>query len=254
MLAIATAALIVLATTAEAATSKYDYGGRDSYKMNDYLHYEPSFESHYAEQHYSRLAENDYREPHHDSYDEEHYGGDAYSEEPSYIESWKFRPTYKQTYDYRHKRSVEVREGQQCDYFDGKNRCFVCNSRRGCKQNKKYKPPKTGEDIAAIQGNIIRNEGRGGQMLELSEPYSVEVDRDGLEREGQSRCKCTNVGPRGRHTACSVGSKFDGGGFFCYVKSTCKDSKISRVNDNLEYSTGACCGFLSPCPGSEVGS
>merc|ERR1711879_470009 len=92
MLAIVTAALIVLATTAEAAISKYDYGGRERHKHYDdgsyepkrYDHgsYKPSFESHYADQENSHgpsyYADRDYREPHHDSYDEDHYGGDAY--------------------------------------------------------------------------------------------------------------------------------------------------------------------------------
>merc|ERR1712117_770240 len=63
MLATATAALLALATTAQAAT-KYD-SGHEAYKMRDYVH-----ESYYAEE--------DYREPDHYS-----YGGDAYSEEPS---------------------------------------------------------------------------------------------------------------------------------------------------------------------------
>jgi len=97
MLAIAIPALIVLATNAQAAT-KYNYGGRDSYEPShehrgygrEYKSFDP-YESHYAEDYY--------REPHHDS-----YGGDAYSEEPTYTE-----PYTKSTY--RHKRSA--REGQQ---------------------------------------------------------------------------------------------------------------------------------------------
>jgi len=118
MFAIATAALIVLATTAEAAT-KYNYGGRGSYKpsyehrvygseykkydhgheayaMRDYSH-EPSYKGHYDDQYYSHEPsyESHYREPHHDSYDEG-YGGDVYSEN-----SMKSRQTY------RHKRSVQ---------------------------------------------------------------------------------------------------------------------------------------------------
>merc|ERR1719322_1627755 len=87
MLVIAAAALLVLSSTAEAA-SKYNYGGRDSY--------EPSYKRRYAGQ--------AYREPHHDSYDEDHYGRDAYSEEPTYTYELQSRPSY------RHKRAV--RQGQ----------------------------------------------------------------------------------------------------------------------------------------------
>merc|ERR1712117_798296 len=103
MLAIATAALIVLATTASSepyehrvhgSVYKYD-SSHEAYKMRDY---EPSYERHYAEA--------DYREPHHDRYDEDHYGGDAYSEVPTYP-STKSRHTFK-------KRSFHhgVRDGQ----------------------------------------------------------------------------------------------------------------------------------------------
>ena len=38
-----------------------------------------------------------------DGYDEDYYGGDAYSEEPSYTYEPKSRPTYKQIHDYRRK-------------------------------------------------------------------------------------------------------------------------------------------------------
>merc|ERR1712027_10871 len=54
MFAIATAALLVLSTTAEARTTKYAYGepsydhGHEAYQMRDY-HHEPSYESHYAD-------------------------------------------------------------------------------------------------------------------------------------------------------------------------------------------------------------
>merc|ERR1712117_97472 len=94
MLAIATAALIVLATTASSepyehrvhgSVYKYD-SGHEAYKMRDY---EPSYERHYAEA--------DYREPHHDRYDEDHYGGDAYSEVPTY-QSTKSRHTFKKSH------------------------------------------------------------------------------------------------------------------------------------------------------------
>merc|ERR1712117_513644 len=95
MLAIATAALIVLATTASSEPyehrvhgseyNKYD-SGHEAYKMRDY---EPSYERRYAEA--------DYREPHHDRYDEDHYGGDAYSEVPTY-QSTKSRHTFKKSH------------------------------------------------------------------------------------------------------------------------------------------------------------
>lgn len=112
MLATAIAALLVLATTAHAA-SKYNYGdrssyapsykkydsGHETYKMSAYSH-EPSYESHYAE--------DDYRESDHDS-----SGGDAYSEEPSH--TYESRPTYKQSHEprseYRHKQSVSYGYG-----------------------------------------------------------------------------------------------------------------------------------------------
>merc|ERR1719471_916703 len=52
---------------------------------------ESSYASPYADQEYSRealyespYADREYREPHHDSYDEDNYGRDAYSVEPSY--------------------------------------------------------------------------------------------------------------------------------------------------------------------------
>jgi len=107
-IATATAALLVLASTAEAAT-QYEYGGRDSYEHRVYgreykkFYHEPS-ERHYADQDYTR-------EPHHDSYDEDNYGGDAYSEEQTYTHEStlrKSRPSYKQSR--RHTRSA--REGQ----------------------------------------------------------------------------------------------------------------------------------------------
>jgi len=128
MLAIATAALLAFSATVEAATSKYDYGGREkykheyhgsykpyykhgayerehkydsgheAYKMRDY-HYEPSYESHYAE--------DDYREPHYDSYDEG-YGGDAYFEKPSY--AYDYSPAKRYTRSV--KDQMGVREGQ----------------------------------------------------------------------------------------------------------------------------------------------
>merc|ERR1712117_703726 len=91
MLAIATAALIVLATTAETAYIKY--GGSESYKHEDY----DSYKSHYADQYKPSYKIQDYsHRPHHNSYEEDYYGGDAYSEEPTY--------TYEPRSAYRHKR------------------------------------------------------------------------------------------------------------------------------------------------------
>jgi len=116
---LATAILLVLSATAEAAITKYDYGGRGSYKhgydhghetykTEDY-HFEPSYESHFAER--------DYREPHHDSYDEG-YGGDAYSEVPTYTyeptkskQPMKSRPSYEQSHESRSTRSASMRDG-----------------------------------------------------------------------------------------------------------------------------------------------
>jgi len=117
MLAIATAALIVLATTAEAAFVKNDYGGRESYKHEDSDSYKPSYEhkkgedypepshkSHYADQYYGHKPSYEVKDyshrPHHDSYDED-YGRDAYSESSS--------PSYKQTHEssYRYKRGAD---------------------------------------------------------------------------------------------------------------------------------------------------
>jgi len=146
MLAIVTAALIVLATTGEAASMKYGYESRDSYKHEDYdsydhgayktsnYHHEP-YEDHYAEEDYSRepsyesryadhdysqefsyespYADRDYREPQHDSYDEDYYGGDAYSEEPSYNYEPRRRP-----------RSVQNEGGEREGQF------IVINGRR----------------------------------------------------------------------------------------------------------------------------
>merc|ERR1712027_103075 len=86
MLVIATAALLVLSTTAVAA-SKYNYGGRDSYEHRVYGREYKRFDPY-------------------DSYDEG-YGGHAYSEVSSYEPYTKSRPTY------RHKRSADGWEGQQ---------------------------------------------------------------------------------------------------------------------------------------------
>ena len=122
MLAIAIAALVVLSAITEAATTKYDYDGGESYKHEDHVfselssdlnraygseymrrydrgheayktndhHYEPFYENHFADR--------DNREPHHDIYVEDNYGGDAYSEEQTY--------TYEPRSTYRSKRSV----------------------------------------------------------------------------------------------------------------------------------------------------
>jgi len=215
---LATAALLVLATTAQAA-SKYNYGGRGSYapsyKMSAYSH-EPSYESHYAE--------DDYREPDHDS-----YGGDAYSEEPSYTYglSTKSRPAYKQSHEprsaYRHKRSAQDgREGQQS--------CIrVCV---------------TGSD----ECEIICEPGTGEQV-----PNEVEVRNPLLtEREGQQfpSCigKCSTSGPTGPHRPCRDTSAAAGGRNFCYVErgEICRDVRRSILSPEFLWSTDACCGN-TPC-------
>merc|ERR1712154_134816 len=103
MLATATAALIVLATTAEGAFIKYDYGGRESYKHEDYDSYEHK--------------RGDY------------YGGIAYSEEPTYTyEPRKSSPAK------RYKRSVQeemgVREDQ--DMAREAQSCVYCSECAHC--------------------------------------------------------------------------------------------------------------------------
>merc|ERR1712154_633110 len=142
MLATATAALIVLATTAEGAFIKYDYGGRESYKHEDHDSYEhkrgdyysePSHKSHYADQYYGHKPSykiQDYsHRPHHDSYDEDYYGGIAYSEEPTYTyEPRKSSPAK------RYKRSVQeemgVREDQ--DMAREAQSCVYCSECAHC--------------------------------------------------------------------------------------------------------------------------
>jgi len=130
MLAIATAALIVLATTAEAAFVKNDYGGRESYKHEDSDSYKPSYEhkkgedypepshkSHYADQYYGHKPSYEVKDyshrTHHDSYDED-YGRDAYSESSS--------PSYKQTHEssYRYKRGADKMDNYDEDGKDKK--------------------------------------------------------------------------------------------------------------------------------------
>merc|ERR1719323_2937503 len=73
------------------AAYKYDYGGREIYKHEDYDSYEPSYEykrgddypepshkSHYADQYQGHKPSYEIQDyslrPHHDSYDEDHYG------------------------------------------------------------------------------------------------------------------------------------------------------------------------------------
>merc|ERR1712117_879658 len=87
MFAIATAALIVLATTAEAAT-KYNYGGRGSYK--------PSYEHRVYGSEYKKYDHGHEAYAMRDYSHDKGYGGDVYSEN-----SMKSRQTY------RHKRSVQ---------------------------------------------------------------------------------------------------------------------------------------------------
>merc|ERR1712117_727096 len=126
MLAIATTALLVLATTAEASTTKYDYGGHDyhgSYEPShehkgDYYH-EPSHESYYADQDSSHR-------PHHESYGEDHYGGDAYSVEPSYTHEPR----------YRHRRSAPQEAGVTESQAMGETLDMVDGLREGLHKKK----------------------------------------------------------------------------------------------------------------------
>merc|ERR1719422_2363797 len=137
MLAIATAALLAFSVTVEAASSKYDYGGREKYKHEHHGSYKPYYKHgayerehmrrydhgreayeaedyHYDPFYESHFADRDYREPHHDSYDEDHYGGNAYFEELS----------RKSSPAKRYQRSVQdemgVREDQVLVPFGGK--------------------------------------------------------------------------------------------------------------------------------------
>jgi len=116
---LATAALLALATTAQAAT-KYNYGGRGFYEHRVYgsgheaykRDHEPSYESYYAE--------DDYWEPDHYS-----YGGDAYSEEPR-----KSRPTYEPQSGRMHKQSHVYKRSTRGEL----QRCpKICNTEgEGC--------------------------------------------------------------------------------------------------------------------------
>jgi len=156
MLAIVTAALLVLAANAEAAFVKYDYGGRESYKHEDYDSYEhkrgddypePSHKSHYADQYYGHMPSYEIQDyshrPHHDSYDEDHYGRDAYSVVPSYSHE-SSSPSYKQ-YEPRsyRKRSVTeeagVTESQAMEETMARDalqsRCPECRECAKCRRN-----------------------------------------------------------------------------------------------------------------------
>jgi len=118
MSATAVAALLVLATLAEAASLKYGHETSAIYKPDSYEPYEhksgdsyhePSYESHYEEKGYRHR-------PHHDSYDEDHYGRDAYSVVPSYSHE-SSSPSYKQTHlpHYRHKRGADKKDDDEED-------------------------------------------------------------------------------------------------------------------------------------------
>jgi len=224
---LATAALLVLATTAQAA-SKYNYGGRGSYapsyKMSAYSH-EPSYESHYAE--------DDYREPDHDS-----YGGDAYSEEPSYTYglSTKSRPAYKQSHEprsaYRHKRSAQDgREGlQSCIRV-----CITLSD--NC-------------EIICEPGQIAAAEAAAaaaGQEVEVVDREPLLTEREGLQFPS---CigKCATTGPTGPHRPCADTSAAAGGRNFCYVErgEICRDVRRSILSPEFLWSTDACCGTM-PC-------
>jgi len=239
MFAIATAALIVLATTAQAAT-KYNYGGRDSYEPYEHRVYGREYKR--SDPYESHYVEGDYRESRHDS-----YGGDAYSEEPiyNYEQSTKYRPMYKQFHEpqYRHKRSAEDdREGQQ-----------VCM--RVCETNKN-------EDCVVEcrkegQGPSGKKEqGPSGKMEQG--PSGMEEQRQGLSgnniftsREAQQfpSCigKCIDQGPTGPQPACRDRSAAEGGRHFCYVSELCKDVKRSAISPQFLWSVDACCGLNNPC-------
>jgi len=201
MFAIATAALIVLSTTAEAAT-KYNYGGRGSYKpsyehivygsdngheaykMSDYSH-EPSYasyESHYADQEYSYDRRHDYRE-----HDEEDYGGDAYSEEPTY--------THEPRSAYRHKRQASVQD----------------------------------------EGGAREPQEMGGELFRSDrERLSMGSCKGGCTNEGPGGrhhrpCRTRASNARNRHF-CYIG------------RLICADARQSALDPNINFSTEACCG------------
>jgi len=135
MLAIATAALLVFSATVEAATSKYDYGGREKYKHEYHGSYKPfykhgayesehmrgdggyedySYEPSYA----SPYADREYREPRDESHDEDHYDRDVYFEEPSYAYDYESSPAKRYTRSV--KDQMGVREDQVLIPFGGK--------------------------------------------------------------------------------------------------------------------------------------
>jgi len=97
-IAIATAALLAFSATAEVATTKYDYGGREKYKHEYHGSYKPYYKHGAYEREHMRgdggyedysykpsytspYADREYREPRHDSHDEDHYDRDVYLEE-----------------------------------------------------------------------------------------------------------------------------------------------------------------------------
>merc|ERR1712117_645136 len=147
------------------------------------------------------------------------YGRDAYSEEPSYTykQTTMYRPTYKQSHEYRYRR--EVREGQQGDCMR------VC-------------------DTTCIENGIP------------SENCSCEIvctKRQGnlfTEREAQQFPSCTGLcidqGPTGPQPACRDTSAAAGGRNFCYVSGLCKDVKRSVISPEHLWSVEACCGN-TPC-------
>jgi len=145
---LAVVALLVLGTLAEAASVKYGYPTRGIYKLDSY---EPSHESYYTDQHYdhkpsyeSHYENQDYsHRPHHDSYDEDHYGRDVYSVEPSYTPSMKSSPAYKQTheprYRYDHKPSYNSHKYKRSVYgYGGDSYGKSYNSYGGDSYGKSY--------------------------------------------------------------------------------------------------------------------
>merc|ERR1712210_376401 len=97
--AAAAAALVTLATVAEATPSyESDYGHVDEYKSNNYKH-EAKYPSSYESDNYKH-------EPSYGSHYEEDYGYEEYT--PShYKPKYSTAPSYKHKPSYMHKRSVE---------------------------------------------------------------------------------------------------------------------------------------------------
>merc|ERR1719245_35902 len=149
------------------------------------------------------------------------YGRDAYSEEQSYTYKptmTKYRPTYKQSHEYRYRR--DVREEQQS------GECVrVCDGDASCVQN----PEMCSCELVCS---------RIGQS-------NLFTDR---EAQQFPSCigKCIDQGPTGSQPACRDTSAAAGGRNFCYVSGFCKDVKRSVISPEHLWSVDACCG-TTPC-------